>query len=766
MKIFRWRRHRFEYIPGAQVSSLQKNRFITEGSNPWLCLRDLTGRFPRGRCLIRYTGYAENGALDPVLYYDEGDGFNEVSVQRLPISQGQRAEKWVYLPDHIKGMRLYPVAQVGEFTLRQFEIIEASRLQAARHLAVRVGIKAVQYPLWFLRSVHQALAVVKHGGIAALKARLIGDEEILNRLISRQETYAHWIALFDTLADSERQRILASIAEMKHPPLISIVMPVYNTAAALLEKAIDSVLAQLYPHWELCIADDASSDKHVKQIVTRYQSKDARIKSVFRETNGHISVASNAALALATGEFVAFLDHDDELSEHALFWVAETIKQYPGAQMIYSDEDKVDVQGKRFDPHFKCDFNYELLLAQHMICHLAVYRRTVLEKIGGFRIGFEGSQDYDLALRVIEQIKPDEIIHIPRVLYHWRASVGSTALTIFEKDYVIEAGRRAVEEHLQRQGKSAVVMPAPGAPHFNRVRFALPERLPLVSIIIPTRDRADLLSMCVDMLLEKTTYPNYEIIILDNGSIEPEALVLLDRLQQRARVTVVRDESPFNFSVLNNRAAQFAKGELLCLMNNDIEVVTPDWLEEMVSFVLQPDVAAVGARLWYPDGRLQHGGVVLGIGGVAGHSHKYLGGAQTGYFCRAILHQEFSAVTAACLLVRADIYRSLHGLDEKLAIAFNDIDFCMRIKAAGLRIVWTPYAEMIHHESASRGHEDTEEKQARFMKEVRFMQRRWGDKLQHDPVYNPNLTLTREDFSYAWPPRLEQTQRTVDMRAQ
>lgn len=561
--------------------------------------------------------------------------------------------------------------------------------------------------------------------------------------------YQTWIKLFDTPNEEDIMRFRQEILRFEYKPKISIVMPVYNPPLKFLIEAIDSVLNQVYDNWELCIADDASTDKAIRPLLESYSTKDERIKVMFRPENGHISAASNSALELATGEFVALLDNDDLLREHALYHVAKAALENPDAALIYSDEDKINQSGVRYDPYFKCELNYELLLAHNMITHLGVYKREILQKIGGFRLGFEGAQDYDLVLRVLEQVSDKQVIHIPKVLYHWRAIPGSTALGPGEKDYAAEAARKAIGEHLQRTGRGGTVGPSPDAPGMHRVRYALPTSLPLVSIIIPTRDHADILGVCLESLLTKTTYNNYEIIVVDNGSVEAETFKLLDA-QPNDRVTVIRDDAPFNYSRLNNLAAGYAKGELICLMNNDIEILTPDWLEEMVSFACQPDIGCVGARLWYPDGRLQHGGVILGLGGGAAHSHKYLDNNAVGYFCRAVLHQSFSAVTAACLLIRRSIWDQVNGLDELFAVGYNDVDFCLRVREAGCRNVWTPYAEMIHHESISRGYENTPEKKARFKKETQRLQERWGDKLENDPAYSPNLTLDYEDFSLSW----------------
>jgi len=582
-----------------------------------------------------------------------------------------------------------------------------------------------------------------------------GIEGVRKRILHRplQNKYQDWIAQYDLINNEVRYRINARMANFNRMPKISVIMPVYDPPPIFLDEAIWSVRKQIYPEWELCIADDASKNPEIKKLLQQHALQDARIKIVFRDINGHISAASNSALQISTGEFIALLDHDDLLPEHALFCVAETILDHPEVALIYSDEDKVTEAGDRYDPYFKCDFNPELMLAQNMVSHLGVYQRDILNAIGGFKVGYEGSQDYDLALRVIDKVNQSQIKHIPRILYHWRAIPGSTALSGTNKNYAVDAGRRAVADHLKRRGLEAEVLPTPELPGLNRVKFSLPENKPFVSIIIPTRDRADLLATCVNSVLHKSTYANMEIVIVDNGSVEPRTFKLFDELQKN-NVKVVRDEGYFNFSRLNNYGVSEAQGEFLCLMNNDIEILTLDWLEEMLSFAMQPDIGCVGARLWYPSGNLQHGGVILGFGGVANHSHYNFPKGAAGYFGRALLHQSYSAVTAACLVVRRQVFEAVGGFDESLAVAFNDVDFCLRVREAGYRNVWTPYAEMIHYESVSRGAEDNPEKQARFAAEVHLMQERWGSDLLNDPAYNPNLSLQHENFTFAWPPRV------------
>ena len=603
----------------------------------------------------------------------------------------------------------------------------------------------------FARTTVKAIRKARREGLAGVKSAL---KKVRGLAPTHSPGgYPEWVERFDVIGDQKRDAIRAAVNGFKYRPLLSVIMPVYNVPPKFLEKAIASVRSQLYPNWELCIADDASTDPEIRDVLTEQSKQDDRIKVVYREQNGHISAASNSALDLAEGEFVVLLDHDDELPEHALYHVAKLLNQHPDADLIYSDEDKITEAGQRYDPYFKPDFDPLLFLAQNMISHLGVYRTALVREIGGFRLGFEGSQDWDLALRVVEKTARDRIHHIPRVLYHWRAVEGSTALATEEKSYVVNAGQRAVAEHLTRTGVTAEVVGAPEAPHLNRVIFQRTRLGKKISIIIPTRDRADLLSVCVGSILDKSKYRNFEIVVVDNGSVENKTFELFQSWQPDY-IKVIRDDSPFNFSKLNNKAAKKASGDILCFLNNDIEVKSEDWLEEMASFVTQPHVGCVGARLWYPSGELQHGGVLLGIGGIANHAHYKAARGFQGYFGRAVLHQEFSAVTAAALMMRAEVFSEVEGFEEGLAVAFNDIDLCLRVREAGYRNVWTPYAELIHHESVSRGIEDNAEKIARFNREVDFMKDRWGKVLFNDPAYNPNLSIDNDDFGLAWPPRV------------
>lgn len=621
---------------------------------------------------------------------------------------------------------------------------------------IKRGMGLVRYHGGVKNTVRKAYRLCQREGLSALLRR--GQYQVLQAIEQSGEPlidYGQWLEKYGQLSPEQVQAVISRIASLSERPKISVLMPVYNPPLDYLRQAIESVQAQLYPEWELCIADDASPNQAVRDLLREYAQQDSRIRVVEREHNGHISHATNSALALASGDFIALMDHDDRLANDALYWVAEAISANPQAVLIYSDEDKLSADGlTRYDPNFKPQWNPELLRSQNCISHLGVYKTDLAKALGGFRAGFEGAQDWDFALRYSETLSPEQIVHIPRILYHWRAIEGSTAIDGDEKPYALTAGLQAVQQHCERMHIQAQVVEHPER-HYVRVKYAIPTPQPMVSMIIPTRNGLDVLSVCIDSILAKTTYSNYEIIIVDNGSDCPDTLAYLDKLQrENDNIVLLRDDSPFNYSALNNKAAAIAKGEVLALVNNDVEVITPDWLTEMVGHVIQPQNGVVGARLWYPDDTLQHGGVIL-VGGVAGHAHKHLPKGMPGYACRAIVAQNYSAVTAACLVVRKAVFEQVGGLNETdLTVAFNDIDFCLKVQEAGYFNVWTPYAELYHYESKTRGFEDTPEKQARFAKEVAYMRNRWGHRLDADPCYNPNLTMAREDFSLAYQRRV------------
>ena len=577
-------------------------------------------------------------------------------------------------------------------------------------------------------------------------------------------SYAAWAAAYDRLTPEIADQIRAKIAALPKRPLLSVLMPTYNTPEKWLVRAIESVRRQLYENWELCIADDASKEPHVRRILAAYQKKDPRIKVVYRETNGHISATSNSALELAHGDFFALLDHDDEIRPHALACVALELHAHPDADLIYSDEDKIDENGDRYDHYFKPDWNPDLFNVQNYISHLGVYRTLLVREVGGFRVGYEGSQDWDLAMRVIERTAPDRIRHIPKILYHWRSVPGSTAMVIGAKSYATHAAEKVITEHFVRTGVNATITPTKGS--YWRVHYPVPTPAPRVSLIIPTRNRLEFLQPCVESLLAKTTYPNFELLIVDNDSDDPATLAYLRALDRGTglptrdsaatspRVRVIHSPGEFNYSALNNFAVGHTDAPIIGLLNNDLEVINADWLDEMVSHALRPEIGCVGAKLYYPDDRIQHAGVILGIGGVAAHAWQTHPRGAAGQAHRNLLQQNLSAVTAACLVIRRELYLQVGGLNaDQLKVAFNDVDFCLKVRAAGFHNLWTPYAELYHHESASRGKEDTLEKRDRFRSEVEYMRATWGDLLDADPAYNPNLTHTVNDFTLALPPR-------------
>lgn len=532
-------------------------------------------------------------------------------------------------------------------------------------------------------------------------------------------------------------------------PLFSIILPVYNTDIELLSRAIQTVVDQVYPYWELCISDDASTEPRVKTTLDEWSHKDDRIKVTYRKTNGHISANSNSALELATGDYCALMDHDDELRPHSLYEAAKVIIEKPDTLFIYSDEDKIDRDGNRQDPYFKCSWNPDLFYSQNYLNHLTILKTARLKEVGGWRKGYEGAQDHDLYLRFLGGIGKDKIVHIPKILYHWRIIEGSAAADDFGKPFSLDAGIKALDSHF-RKLKQNVEVSHGAQGHCYKLKYPLPESPPLVSIIIPMRDLSDLTQVCIESILNKTLYQNYEIIIVNNNSQEDKSFDFFRAAKESdARIRVVDYTKEFNYSSINNYAADHAKGSILALVNNDIEIINSDWLTEMVSHAIRPEIGCVGAKLFYPDNTIQHGGVIVGLGGVAGHSHKHSPIHAPGYARRLQLTQNYSAVTAALMLVEKKLYMEVGGLNTNdLKIAFNDVDFCLKVIDKGYRNVWTPYAQAFHHESKSRGFEDSPQKIERFRREADYMRRHWQHVIDMDPCYSPNLTRDKEDFSY------------------
>jgi len=704
------------------------------GGDPWLILKP-TGPAIEGDLMsFRFRAAIDGHATTGQLYLDYGSGFSEANSLPLVPDRDGFHKATVAAPRRLLAARWDPAASIGTASI---SMLEVAPLTTEAYCAEEFGDFGEAGTSKLLLRVSMEASRRPDAPAAVVLTRALSP--------SGDAGYTHWIARNEFQSAKGVVELKLRNEALKQRPRISVVVPVYNPPAASLAEMIASVRGQIYDNWELCIADDASTQPHVRRTLEEAAAQDHRIKVLFRPENGHICQASNSALELASGSWIAMLDHDDVLAPHALLFAAEHIAEHPEVKILYSDEDKLDERGQRFDPYFKPDFSPELLLAQNYMNHMTVVRTDLVRDAGGWRVGFEGSQDHDLIFRIVENLKPSEVGHLPYVLYHWRALTGSTALGNEQKDYVLESGRAAVRDHLERTKRRAKVEIIDQVHHY-RVRHELPEERPLVSLIIPTRDKVDILKVAVDSILEKSTYDNYEILVVNNGSVQPESLKYFAEISQIAGVRVLPYPHPFNYSKINNFAAEHAKGSVIALVNNDVEVITPDWMEEMTAWAIQPEIGCVGAKLFYPDMSIQHAGVIVGIGGCAGHSHKFFPHDAAGYFNRLQVHQNLSAVTAACLFLRKDVFFEVGGLEEELSVAFNDVDLCLRVREAGYRNLFTPFAKLFHHESISRGAEDTPEKMARAAGEVRFMQSRWGRKLMVDPFYSPNLPYDREDF--------------------
>ena len=565
--------------------------------------------------------------------------------------------------------------------------------------------------------------------------RLFGKETVA------EGGYEAWLARHKADKRVLRRQKHASFAQK---PLISIVIPLYCTPLPYLKELIESVRRQSYENWQLCLADGSPDDK-AKEFLEKHYGREKRIVYQKLEENGGISVNTNAAAELAKGEYLMFCDHDDTLEPDALYEIVKAIND-TDADVLYTDEDKVSMDGQHyFDPNFKPDFNLFRLRENNYICHIFVVRKSLTGETGMLRSEFDGAQDFDFILRCCEKAK--KITHIPRVLYHWRCHMDSTAADPSSKAYAYEAGRKAIREHYQRMGIDAKV-DMTERPGWYRSHIKI-QGNPMVSIIIPNKDHTDDLELCLFSMSRKSTYRNYEVLIVENNSEKEETFEYYKKLPERyPKVRVLTWEKEFNYSAINNFAAEEAQGEYLLFLNNDVEILTPDWIEEMLQNCQQENVAAVGAKLYYPDDTIQHAGVVLGLGGIAGHIMCRASREDPGYFGRMISVQEISAVTAACMMVKKSEFDSVKGFDETFQVAFNDIDLCMKFRAAGKKIIFTPYAELYHYESKSRGLEDTPEKQFRFDKEVKRFQEKWAQQLEMgDPYYSPNLSVTEGDCS-------------------
>lgn len=585
-------------------------------------------------------------------------------------------------------------------------------------------------------NIKKGILYLRHFGIQGFAVKLT------ERLDEGDVDYQEWLKERE-LTEEERKR--QRERNWDQPITISLAVPLYRTPEEYLRQMIESVLAQTYPHWELCIADGSQDGGECQRVVEEYAGKDGRIRYQMLEKNLGISGNTNAAMQMAKGEFLALFDHDDLLAENALYEVALAVERQPEADVIYTDEDKVTSDLKEyFQPHFKPDFAPDLLCSNNYICHLLTVRTQLAKQVGGMRQEFDGAQDHDFIFRCTEQAR--RVVHIPKILYHWRIHKGSTADNPMGKQYAVQAGKRAVEAHLKRMELSGTVEPLKDL-GFYRVTYQV-QGSPLISIVIPNKDEKEMLERCLDSIRTLSTYENYEILIVENNSVTEEIRDYYKSLEKQTNIRVIEWDRPFNYSAINNFGISQARGDYIICLNNDITVISPDWMQKLLANCQRPQVGVTGARLYFPDNTIQHAGIALGIGGVAGSLFVGMDRRRTGYMHKAVIQQNLSAVTAACMMFRKEIWEKAGGFTEELAVAFNDVDLCLKIRELGYLAVYNPDVEMYHYESRTRGPEDTEEKRRRFQREIEYMRTHWIKYLKGgDPYYNCNLSLKQWDYS-------------------
>lgn len=581
-----------------------------------------------------------------------------------------------------------------------------------------------------------------------------GPKEFWIRLHERFEPeevpYGPWYRAYipteETLETQRKQKF-------DYSPLISIAVPAYQTPVEFLRQMIESLIVQTYSNWELCIVNASPDNEEMQKVLAEYSAGDSRVRFCNLKENLGIAENTNRAFAMAKGEFVGLLDHDDLLAPNALYEIVKILQDHPQADALYTDEDKVTTElDEHFQPHLKSDFNLDLLRSNNYICHFFVVRKSIVEKTGGFRKEFDGAQDYDFIFRCTENA--GEVLHVPEILYHWRTHKASTADNPASKMYAFEAGKRAIEAHLERTGTKGEVSHTQDL-GFYRVKYPVQGK-PLVSVIIPNKDEKETLQTCLEMLEKNTGYQNFEIIIVENNSTTDEIFRYYKELSGNRKIHLLRWGKEFNYSAINNFAVAHAKGEYLLFLNNDVKSINPDWLEEMLGVCQRPEVGGVGAKLIYPDNTIQHAGCVIGMGGIAGHMFVDMPADRTGYLHKASLLQDMSAVTAACLLMKKEVFEQAGGFTEELAVAFNDVDLCLKVRKNGYLIVYDPYAKLYHMESKTRGAEDSKEKVRRFQTEIEYMRCHWIDILKNgDPCYNKNLSLTKWNYSLKPIPGME-----------
>ena len=685
--------------------------------------------------ICRVRGWAAFG--EPVKIYLEKAGGERIpcEIERINRVDVQNQFQEVKLEDKCGFFFELNIRELKSFRL----VFQAGKVRTIRRIDLQPAKLLTQKAGEYYR---KGCRYVKLYGIPALAEKSLG--KIRDRK-KKPMPYSKWLPRhLPGKAELERQ----SRERFPWMPMFSVVVPLYKTPEKYLRQLVESIQQQTYENWELCLSDGSGADSPVRELLCQLAEQDPRIRVISNGRQLQIAENTNAALEEAKGEFVVFADHDDELTPNALYEFARLLNQNRNLEMIYSDEDKMSMDGhKFFQPHFKPDYNVDLLCTVNYICHLLTVKRSLIEQTGMLRSEYDGAQDYDFILRCAEQAGREKIGHVPKILYHWRSHEDSTAENPESKLYAFDAGQRAVQAHYDRIGVKAEVFKGEYLGLY-RTRF-LRDSDPLISIIIPNKDHIEDLQRCIGAIDEKSTYRNYEYIIVENNSEQEETFAYYKKLEaENPRVKVVYWDGNFNFSAINNFGIRHAKGEYLLLLNNDTEIINPDCLEELLGYCTREDVGAVRARLYYEDDTIQHAGVVIGFGGIAGHCFVQQKRGVTGYCHRIICAQDYSAVTAACMMVKRSAYEAAGGLSEELEVAFNDIDFCLKLGRAGYLVVYNPYAELYHYESKSRGLEDTPEKVARFNREIKTFEERWPEILRDgDPYYNPNLTLDSQDFS-------------------
>jgi GT2 family glycosyltransferase len=711
------------------------------GPNPELRLRSDRPELPSGWVVVSYRCCGSEVPSQFTLLADT----QEPGLQRFSLPASQTgAEVIVRLPYRVLGMRLQPPAGAGRFEVDTLQITELGATQLLREVLRPYGNVLRQEPEMAWHFFRRGLQVLRRHGFRELQATLAG-----RFMYGPELRYTQWVRRYDTLTAHDRSMARRRLAQFRLRPTFTIIAPVDHGQPPELAYLLTSLRDQWYPDWELLLVEVRSLSDASRAAIRRQSSEDRRIRFVEASRPLRWFQAVGQALTQATGTFCGLVDYAAELSSHALYTMASECNEHPDAKMIYSDEDHIDGTGLRHSPLFKPDWNPDLLCSQPFVGHLTVYRTSLLRNLGGWRAELDGLEEWDLALRASAAIPETHIRHVPYVLCHQHTDTARPAGDVRSRT---ATARRIVGEHLQRLGGVAELSETTDG--LLRVRYSTGAR-PLVSIIVPTRNGKTLLQRCVTGLREKTDYTNFELLVVDNRSDDPATLEYLRELGAQPNVRVLRFDAPFNFSAVNNFAAAHARGSILALLNDDIEVIAPDWLSEMVGHALRREVGAVGAKLYYPDGRIQHAGIILGMGRVAGQAYRGLPEPDPGSSVRTFAVHDVSAVTAACMLLRAEVYHSVGGLDANLPVAHGDVDFCLRLRQRGYRVVWTPHAQLYHWESATRGLDRSVTKVKRLRREEALMLKRWGSALRCDPAYNPNLTLAAPDFAVAFPPRVK-----------